>query len=397
MLDGKRNGFHELFELMVEKRASDLHLRVPSPPVLRIDGALTLMRDLSPMTERDIETILENIVTPEQMNTFVTELELDFAYSISGLARFRGNALKQRDTTSLSFRFVPYDIPSIDELGLPQIYKTLILKRKGLILITGPSGSGKSTTLAAMINHLNENAERNIITIEDPVEYLHSNKRCLIAQRDLGHDTKSFSTALRHALRHDPDVIVIGEIRDLETVSTAVTAAETGHLVVGTLHTVDAIQSINRLIDIFPYGHQQQIRFQLSQVIEAILSQTLLQRIGGGRIAACEIMVGNSAIRNMIREDRLLELPRNMEVSSKEEGMQTMDQALADLVSRNVVTLEEALTKSNNTVKLKQSFRIGPYDSLFSTENDGTDIGLENKDWQSLTSQQSEDQTNCIE
>jgi twitching motility protein PilT len=372
------NGFHELFELMVEKGASDLHLRVPSPPVLRIDGALTIIEDLPPITEKDIKMLLEHIVTPEQMNTFFTELELDFAYGVPGLARFRGNALRQRGTTSLSFRFVPYDVPSIDDLELPQIYRNLILKRKGLILITGPSGSGKSTTLAAMINHLNENNERNIITIEDPIEYLHSNKRCLIAQRDLGDDTKSFSVALRHALRHDPDVIVIGEIRDLDTVSTAVTAAETGHLVVGTLHTVDAIQSINRLIDIFPYGHQQQIRFQLSQVIEAILSQTLLRRIGGGRIAACEIMVGNSAIRSMIREDRLLELPRNMEVSSKEEGMRTMDQALADLVSRNVVTLEEALIKSSNPVKLNQSFQSGSYDILSPTENDTTGIGVEN-------------------
>lgn len=378
MSQGNENGFYKLFELMVERGASDLHLRVPSPPVLRIDGALTLMRDLPSITEKEVENLLEHVVTPEQMNTFIEEMELDFAYSIPGLARFRGNALRQRGTTSLSFRFVPHKVPAINELELPQVYKTLILKRKGLILITGPSGSGKSTTLAAMINYLNENAEQNIITIEDPIEYLHSNKRCLIAQRDLGDDTKSFSNALRHVLRHDPDVIVIGEIRDLDTVSTAVTAAETGHLVVGTLHTVDAIQSINRLIDIFPYGHQQQIRFQLSQVIEAILSQTLLRRIGGGRIVACEIMVANSAIRNMIREDRLLELPRNMEVSSKEEGMQTMDQALADLVNRDIVTLEEAMTKSSNPVKLSQSFQLDPFNSLFSTENDKTGIIAEN-------------------
>jgi twitching motility protein PilT len=233
-----------------------------------------------------------------------------------------------------------------------------------------------STTLAAMINHLNENANRNVITIEDPVEYLHPNKRCLIAQRDLGDDTKSFSNALRHALRHDPDVIVIGEIRDLDTVSTAITAAETGHLVIGTLHTIDAIQSINRLIDIFPHGQQQQIRFQLSEVMEAILSQTLLRRIDGGRIAAFEILVGNSAIRNIIREDRILDLARNMELSSKEEGMQTVEQALAKLVSRNIVTVEEALMKSSNPLKLKQLFQPGAYDISFLTENGkrGTEV-----------------------
>jgi twitching motility protein PilT len=364
------NGFHELFELMVEKGASDLHLRVPSPPVLRIDGLLTPLEDLPPITDKDVEMLLEHIVTSEQVETFLTELELDFAYSVPGLARFRGNALRQRGTISLSFRFVPYDVPSIDDMKLPQICKNLILKRKGLILITGPSGSGKSTTLAAMINHLNENDNRNVITIEDPVEYLHSNKKCLIAQRDLGDDTKSFSTALRHALRHDPDVIVIGEIRDLDTVSTAITAAETGHLVIGTLHTVDAVQSINRLIDIFPHGQQQQIRFQLSEVMEAILSQTLLRRIGGGRIGAFEILIGNSAIRNIIREDRILDLTRNMEVSSKEEGMQTMDQALAKLVIRDIVAMEEALMKSSNPLKLKQLLQQGAYD-IFSNMDKG--------------------------
>jgi twitching motility protein PilT len=228
--------------------------------------------------------------------------------------------------------------------------------------VTGPSGSGKSTTLAAIINHLNENDNRNIITIEDPIEYLHRNKKCLVAQRDLGDDTKSFATALRHALRHDPDVIVIGEIRDLDTISTAMTAAETGHLVLGTLHTVDAVQSISRLVDMFPYEQQQQIRLQLSQVIEAILSQVLLRRIAGGRIAASEIMVGNNAIRNIIRENRISELPRNMELSSKEEGMQTMEQALADLVKRNIVALEEAMRKSANPLRFKQLFQPGQYD-----------------------------------
>ncbi|GAI95506.1 unnamed protein product, partial [marine sediment metagenome] len=262
-------------------------------------------------------------------------------YSIPGLARFRVNALQQRGTMSLAFRLVPFKAPSIDELGLPQICKELVLKPRGLILVTGPAGSGKSTTLAAMLNHLNQNERRNIITIEDPIEYLFRDERCIIQQRDLGDDTKSFSIALIHALRHDPDVIVIGEMRDLDTISTAITAAETGHLVLGTLHTVDAAQSIDRIIDIFPPGQQRQMRLQLSQVIEAVLSQTLLPRIGGGRVAAFEIMIATSVIKRLIREEKIYEIPTNMELGSRE-GMQTLDQALADLVRSGIVTQEEA-------------------------------------------------------
>ena len=259
---------------------------------------------------------------------------------------------------SLAFRLVPFKVPAIDELGIPQICKKLSLKPIGLILVTGPTGSGKSTTLAAMINHLNENDRRNVITIEDPIEFLYRDKRCIIRQRDLGDDTKSFSAALIHALRHDSDVIVVGEMRDLDTISTAITAAETGHLVLGTLHTIDAVQSIDRIIDMFPYGQQRQIRLQLSQVLEAILSQTLLSRIGGGRIAAFEVMIANSVVRNLIREDRVLELPRNMELSSEEEGMQTLDQALADLVRSGMVSREEAMMKSNHPERLKKSLQL---------------------------------------
>ncbi len=350
----KENGYHELFELMVDKGASDLHLWVPSPPVLRIDGVLTPLSEFAPVTPEYVEMVLDQIATPGQKSTFLEQLELDFAYSISGLARLRVNALRQRGTISLAFRLVPYEVPSIDELELPQICKRLVLKPRGLILVTGPTGCGKSTTLAAMINHLNENDARTIITIEDPIEYLHSNKKCLIAQRDIGDDTRSFANALVHALRHDPDVIVIGEMRDVATMSTAITAAETGHLVLGTLHTVDAAQSINRIVDMFPHAEQQQIITQLSQVIEAILSQTLLPRIGGGRIAAFEVMIANSAIRKLIREQRVFELPRNMELSTEEEGMHTLGQELANLVRNGIVSREDAMMKSSDPVKLNQ-------------------------------------------
>jgi twitching motility protein PilT len=350
----ENNGYHELFELMVEKRSSDLHLWVPSPPVLRIDGALTPLTDFTPVTPEYVETVFDGITTPEQKADFQEQLELDFAYSIPGLARLRVNALRQRGTISLAFRFIPYEPPSIDELGLPQICKKLATKPRGLILVTGPTGCGKSTTMAAMIDHLNENDARTIITIEDPIEYLHPNKRCLIAQRDIGDDTRSFSNALVHALRHDPDVLVVGEMRDTDTMSTAITAAETGHLVLGTLHTVDAVQSIHRIVDMFPHAEQQQIITQLSQVIEAILSQTLLPCIDGGRTAAFEVMIANSAIRKLIREQRIFELPRNMEFSTEEEGMHTLDQALADLVNSGVVTREDAMIKSSNPLKLAQ-------------------------------------------
>jgi twitching motility protein PilT len=343
----------ELLKLMVNKGASDLHLTVPSPPVLRIDGELMPQTDLPPMTAKDIELALEQIATQDRRAVFDREWELDCTYTLPGLARFRVNALRQRGVISLAFRFVPFYVPSIDEWGLPQIFKELILKPKGLILVTGPSGSGKSTTLAAMLSHLNDNATRSVITIEDPIEFVFRNKKCLIRQRDLGDDTKSFATAVIHALRHDADVIVIGEMRDLDTISAAITAAETGHLVLGTLHTIDAPQSIERIIDVFPYGQQQQIRVQLSEVIEAVISQALLPRIDGGRIAAFEIMLASDTIRTRIREAKVFEIPVTIEVSTPE-GMQTLDQALADLVKRKVVKLEDALIKSSNPVKLQR-------------------------------------------
>jgi twitching motility protein PilT len=330
---------------------------VPNPPVLRIDGVLVPQEGLLPLTPKDIEWAFEQITTQEQKATFLREQELDFAYSVPGVARFRVNALKQRGTMGIAFRVVPFGVPTIDELGLPQLFKELILKPRGLILVTGPTGSGKSTTLAAMINHLNESEKRSIITIEEPIEFLYRDKKCIIAQRDVGDDTKSFSTASMHALRHDPDVIVVGEMRDLETISTAIMAAETGHLVVATLHTTDAAQTVDRIVDVFPHGQQRQIRLQVSQVIEAIISQALLPCIGEGRVAAFEIMLASPAVRNLIREEKVFELPNVMQMSSKA-GMQTLNQALTNLVRKGIVTQEEAMMKSSNPEGLKKSLQF---------------------------------------
>jgi twitching motility protein PilT len=320
---------------------------------LRVDGTLVAQEGAQPLTAGEIEEIFDEITTGDQKNTFREELELDFAWSVSGLARFRVSVLRQRGTLSIAFRQVPLEVFSIDDLGLPGILEELVLKPRGLILVTGPTGSGKSTTMAAMINHLNENARRNVITIEDPIEYLHPNKKCIIAQRDLGDDTRSFSTALIHALRHDPDVIVVGEMRDLDTIATAITAAETGHLVLGTLHTTDAAQTVDRIIDIFPPNQQQQIRVQLAQVLEGVISQTLVPRIGSGRIAACEILIATYAVRNLIREGKTFQLANVMQLGSKD-GMQTLDQALAGMVKDRTITEEEAVMKSSNPEQVKK-------------------------------------------
>jgi len=345
----------KLRKLVLEKRASDLHLDVGSSPILRINGILIPQEEIPPFSRADIQTILERVTTIEQREIFQNEMELDFAYSFFGLARFRVNVLRQRGTPSLAFRVVPIKISTIDDLELPQIRKSLILKKAGLILVTGSSGAGKSTTQSAMIDYLNENARRHVITIENPIEFIHANKKCVIVQRDLGDDTKSFETALTHALRHDPDVIVLGEMRDLSTISTALRAAETGHLVIGTLHTTDAVRTINRVIDMFPSSQQQQVRQQLAETIEAVLSQTLLNRTVGGRIGVFEIMLTNNAVRNVIREGKNHELYSLMQLNTQQ-GMRTMDEALAELVGKYTITLEEALTRSVHPDQLQKIY-----------------------------------------
>ena len=347
-----------LLRLMTEKESSDLHLRVPGPPVFRIDGALIPQKELSLLSPEDLKEAFRQITTTKQRETFYRDLELDFSYSLSGVARFRVNAMLQRGTLSIAFRRVPFELPNIDKLQLPQLCKDLVLKPRGLILVTGPTGSGKSTTLAAMIEYLNEHERRNVITIEDPIEYLYANKLCILAQRDMGDDTKSFTSALIHSLRHDPDVILVGEMRDLETISTAITAAETGHLVLGTLHTIDAVQTVDRIIDAFPPEHQRQVRLQLAQVLEAVLSQTLLPRIEGkGRIAAFEIMIATAAVRNLIRTSKTHELTSAIQLGA-DDGMRTLNQSLSSLVKNNKVTIEEAVRRSSNTEQLRRLIQI---------------------------------------
>lgn len=347
----------ELLKLLIDKGASDLHLRVGTPPVLRIDGRLVVLDDLSPVTCDDTVRMFELITTQEQRDTFFRDKELDFAYTLGQLIRFRFNVMWQRKTISIACRVVSFEIPTIDELELPQICKRLILEPRGLILVTGHTGAGKSTTMAAMIRHLNENRGCNVISIEDPIEYQHQNIKSIIAQRELGDDTKSFHIALVHALRHDPDVIVVGEMRDLDTISTAIRAAETGHLVMSTLHTADAPQTIDRIIDIFPPYQQTQIRLQLSQVIVAILSQTLLPLAEGkGRIAAFEIVMANPAIRNLIRDKRTFEIPSYMQLHNQD-GMQTLENALVDLVKSGKVTQEEAMIRTSHPKRLEKMLR----------------------------------------
>ena len=339
---------------LVEMNGSDLHLRVPSPPVFRVDGELIVTQDSPALNKEDTEQILNLITTPEQRAHFSEDMELDFAYAIPGVARFRVNVMRQRGTAAICFRVVPTDILSIEELGLPQICKELIMKPRGLILVTGPTGSGKSTTMASMLDYLNQNASRNVITIENPIEYLHRNKRCLIAQRDLGDDTKSFDVALIHALRHDPDVIVVGEMRDLPTISTAIRAAETGHLVLGTLHTMDAPQTVDRVIDMYPYNQQAQIRLQFSQALVAVLSQSLAPKMNGtGRVPAFEVMIANTAVRNLIREGKTYELNNIIQLSNNE-GMKTLDQSLIELVRKKLIKTEEALIRSSHPDRLQK-------------------------------------------
>ncbi len=349
----------ELLEMVVENDASDLHLSVGLPPVLRIDGELKMAR-YDPLTAPIAQRILYDILSDDQIQRFETELELDCSYAMRRIARFRVNIYRERGNLAGAFRLIPTLIPTIKELGLPPVVEELAHRRRGLFLTTGPTGSGKSTSQAAIIGQINEERGEHIITIEDPIEYLHSHKKSIINQREVGEDTHSFGNALRSALREDPDVLLVGEMRDLETIQLAITAAETGHLVLATLHTNNSAESVDRAIDVFPPGQQEQIRVMLSNNLLAILSQQLLPRAGQpGRIAAVEVMIASAAIRNLIRENKAFQMHSIIQTSA-EQGMQTMDQALRDLHDQGLITLEVAMNRAHNPAELEKMLaRVG--------------------------------------
>lgn len=333
----------ELLRLTLEKGASDLHLTVGRPPVLRINGILYPQNDLPELTRAEIARIILSSMTDEQRAKFEAKWELDFSTSIPGLARFRVNVYKQRGSIGAALRCIPYEVPKIEELGLPKAVAKLAQKQQGLVLVTGPTGAGKTTTLAAMIDIINESRSCHIITIEDPIEFLHRHKKSIVNQREVGADTHSFADALRSALREDPDVILVGEMRDLETMSIALTAAETGHLVLATLHTSSAAQSMDRIIDSFPPHQQGQVRLQLAASIEGVVSQRLLPTSDGlRRVVAAEVMIATPGIRNMIRDGKNYQIPSAIQMGG-ELGMQTMDMAIKELYKLNLITYEEAV------------------------------------------------------
>ena len=343
----------DLLQMTMTRGASDLHLKTGGVPVLRINGELIPQDDMPAITAEEIRQVFEEMTTDEQRDSFAAELELDFAYQPNDVGRFRVNTYLQGGTISLACRPVRTQVPTIEELGLPEVCKDLILKRSGLIVVTGPTGCGKSTTMAAMMNYLNQKERRKVVTIEDPIEFVHQDKKCIFSQRELGRDTRSFANALKHALREDPDVILVGEMRDLETMATALTAAETGHLVLTTLHTPSASQAIDRFIDIFPPHQQQQVRTQLSTTLEGILYQILVPRAdNSGRVAAVEVMLATAAIKNLIREGKTYQI-MNVLQTGAQYGMQTLDQALLALCRNGIISREEALARSVNTKELK--------------------------------------------
>ncbi len=352
--------FADLLLEVLDRRASDLHLTAGARPTIRVRGRLVPLEHLPVLTPQDTREMLYGILTNDQRQKLETDWQLDFAYAVPGHARFRVNAFFQRAALGAAFRLIPFEMPSIDELGLPAVLHDLAKRPRGLVLVTGPTGSGKSTSLAAMIDEINRTREEHILTIEDPIEFLHPHKRCLVNQRELGADTPTFSLGLKAALRQDPDVILVGEMRDLETIGTALTAAETGHLVFATLHTQDAPQTVDRIVDVFPPEQQGQVRTQLSVALQGIVTQQLLPTADGARrVAACEVLVPTPGVRNLIREGKTHQIPSAMQTGAQS-GMQTMDSSLAALVRAGTINPKVALDRSSTPEELRRLLGFAP-------------------------------------
>jgi len=352
-IESLKVNLHQLLRAMIDKGASDMHITTGSPPLLRIDGEIVPLK-LPPLSAIDTKQLCYSVLTEEQKIQFEKTKELDLSFGVKNLSRFRANFFMQRGAVSGALRTIPFKILSFEELGLPQVVADMASKPRGLILVTGPTGSGKSTTLASIIDKINSETRQHIMTIEDPIEYLHPHKRSIVNQREIGTDTGTFKQALKYVLRQDPDVVLVGEMRDLETIEAALTIAETGHLVFATLHTNSALQSVNRVIDVFPPHQQPQVRAQLSFVLEGVLSQLLLPRAGvPGRVMCMEVLIPNAAIRNLIREDKVHQIYSQMQVGQLKHGMQTMNQSLHSLYSRRLITLEEAMGHSSDQDELR--------------------------------------------
>lgn len=336
----------ELLSFTVQQGASDLHITAGMPPMIRVDGDVRRIK-LPALEHKQVHTLIYDIMNDKTRKDYEDTLEADFSFEVPGLARFRVNAFNQNRGAAAVFRTIPSEVLTMEQLGMGKVFQDLSLQARGLVLVTGPTGSGKSTTLAAMVDYVNETRSDHILTIEDPIEFVHTSKKCLINQREVHRDTHSFANALRSALREDPDVILVGEMRDLETIRLALTAAETGHLVFGTLHTTSAAKTIDRVIDVFPAAEKDMVRSMLSESLQGVISQTLLKKVNGGRVAAHEIMVGTPAIRNLIREDKVAQMYSAIQTGAAF-GMKTLDQSLSELVSKGLISREAARQKAKN-------------------------------------------------
>ncbi|MBP9708757.1 MAG: type IV pilus twitching motility protein PilT [Oligoflexales bacterium] len=357
----------QLLKTLIDQGASDLHISLNSAPRIRINGEIIPL-NLPPLTEEQTKTLCYSVLTEQQKKKYEQTKELDFAFSVHGLARFRGNIFVQKNSVAAVFRIIPFKIHTLEQLGMPKVMQSLCELPRGLILITGPTGSGKTTTLASMIDHINVNNKSHIVTIEDPIEIVHEHKRSIVNQREIGGDTVDFAAALRSSLRQDPDVVLVGEMRDLETISLAIRTAETGHLVFATLHTNSALTSINRIIDVFPAHQQDQIRIQLSQSLQAVVSQLLLPSTQNGRVLGLEILIPNAAVRNLIRENKIHQIYSSMQTGHSESGMQTMNQSLCNLLQRRLITTKTAFSISPQADELMELINHGNKNSNISSQ-----------------------------